>query len=40
MRKTSARAIAQRVDWDDAAAWSAALWMLAATYLLVTVRIF
>jgi hypothetical protein len=40
MRKNSARAIAQKVDWDGAAAWSAALWMLAATYLLITVQIF
>ena len=40
MRKNSARAVAQKVDWDGAAAWSAALWMLAATYLLVTIQIF
>jgi len=40
MGKNSARAVAQKVDWDGAAAWSAALWMLAATYLLITVQIF
>jgi len=35
MRKFSRHAIAQ-VDWDTAASWSTALWLLAATYLLAT----
>ena len=40
MGKNSARAVAQKVDWDGAAVWSAAFWTLAATYLLITVQIF
>lgn len=40
MRKNSARAVAQKVDWNDAAAWTAALWLVAATFLLATFQIY
>ncbi len=40
MRKVTARAVAQPVNYGSAIEWSLALWMLAAAFLLVTFQVY